>query len=259
MGGEDLSRSLMNTKRIRFKISIFTQTKQMATNKKRIAVYSDWLANFEDLTDEELGKLMRHFFEYVNDKKPILEDRLLKIAWKPIEQTLKRDLIKWEETIEKRSKAGKMSALARNEQKQQVSTSVESVKKDLTKSTVRDKDSVNVSVSVKENVNVSVIKEKKEVFNFRKELLKLGTQSQFVEDWMKVRAKKKATNSQTALITFLNRVKESGKTLDEVLLICIEKNWISFNADWITNQPIRGQDQNNKLKLQPNDLKKFEL
>jgi hypothetical protein len=38
---------------------------------------------------------------------PLLEDRLLLTAWKPIEIQLKRDLIKFEEVREKRSEAGK--------------------------------------------------------------------------------------------------------------------------------------------------------
>lgn len=73
----------------------------MAEGKNKIVVYRDWLNNFEDLTDEELGKLMRHFFEYVNDLDPVLDDRLLKLVWKPIETTLKRDLKRWEDKSEK--------------------------------------------------------------------------------------------------------------------------------------------------------------
>lgn len=79
----------------------------MAEGKNKIVVYADWLDNFEDLTDEELGKLMRHFFMYVNDMDPVLEDRLLNIAWKPIQATLKRDLKKWESFVEKQKANGK--------------------------------------------------------------------------------------------------------------------------------------------------------
>lgn len=79
----------------------------MAEGKNKIVVYADWLNNFEELTDEELGKLMRHFFMYVNDMNPVLEDRLLKIAWKPMESTLKRDLKKWETFVDKQKANGK--------------------------------------------------------------------------------------------------------------------------------------------------------
>ena len=87
----------------------------MADGKNKIIVYKDWIKNFEDLTDDELDKLMRHFFMYVNDMSPILEDRYLKIAWKPIEATLKRDLKTWESMREKRSEAGKISANKRKQ------------------------------------------------------------------------------------------------------------------------------------------------
>jgi hypothetical protein len=78
----------------------------MAEGKNKIIVYKDWLNNFEDLTDEELGKLMRHFFEYVNDLNPVLEDRILNIAWRPIEATLKRDLKAWESFVDKQKGNG---------------------------------------------------------------------------------------------------------------------------------------------------------
>lgn len=79
----------------------------MAQGKNKIFVYRDWLDNFKELSDEELGVLMRHFFEYVNDLDPVLEDRLLKVAWRPIEATLKRDLAKWQEKSDKNSESAK--------------------------------------------------------------------------------------------------------------------------------------------------------
>ena len=120
----------------------------MAKNKRKVIVYADWSKNFEDLSDLELGQLMRHFFSYVNDENPVLSDRILKIAWKPIEVTLKRDLDKWEQSSSARSdkarKAGLASALKRKEQKEKSNSVVESS----TKSTVSVSDSVSDSDSV---------------------------------------------------------------------------------------------------------------
>ena len=86
----------------------------MAEGKNKIIVYADWLHNFEDLSDEELGKLMRHFFMYVNDLNPVLEDRFLKLAWKPIETTLKRDLKKWEQYVDKQRLNGAKGGRPKN-------------------------------------------------------------------------------------------------------------------------------------------------
>ena len=73
----------------------------MAQGKLSFLAYCDWEKTFEMLTDEEAGKLIKHLLAYVNDKNPILEDRMLSIIFEPIKQQLKRDLKKYE------SKCGK--------------------------------------------------------------------------------------------------------------------------------------------------------
>jgi len=120
----------------------------MAENKKSFVLYADLIKNIEHLTNEEKGILFNHLLEYVNDKKPILVDRLILTAWKPIEAQLKRDLVKFEEVKQKRSEAGKRSAelraLKSDEQEPTNPTSVESVKQTLTNPT----DNVTVNVNV---------------------------------------------------------------------------------------------------------------
>jgi hypothetical protein len=80
----------------------------MAENKKSIIVYAEWLEQFEYLTDEEAGKLIKHFFRYVNDLNPIAPDRFTEAQFIPIKQTLKRDLDKWEKTLQERSVNGRL-------------------------------------------------------------------------------------------------------------------------------------------------------
>lgn len=118
----------------------------MAENKKSFVLYADLLKSIEHLTNEEKGILFNHLLEYVNDKNPILEDRLVLTAWKPIELQLKRDLVKFEEVRVKRSEAGKKSAELKAQQNLTNSTHVESVKQTSTNSTdnVNDNDNVNV-------------------------------------------------------------------------------------------------------------------
>ena len=127
----------------------------MAKDKKSFVLYSDLLSNIDHLTNEEKGILFNHLLEYVNDKKPILEDRLIMTAWKPIERQLKRDLIKFEEVKAKRSDAGKRSAELRALKSEQQtltnSTLVESVDGCSTNPT--DNDSVNVNVNVNDIIN----------------------------------------------------------------------------------------------------------
>lgn len=130
----------------------------MAENKKSIIVYSDWMELFESLTNEEAGLLIKHFFRYVNDLNPVAPDRLTELSFIQIKQSLKRDLVKWEKTLEGRSKAGKASAEAKRlakelEQKSTKSTNVEKQQQSSTNLT----DSVNDNVSVNVTVNESVI------------------------------------------------------------------------------------------------------
>jgi hypothetical protein len=83
----------------------------MAENKKSIIVYADWIVLFESLSNEEAGLLIKHFFRYVNDLKPIAPDRITELSFIPIKQALKRDLDKWESTLEERSINGRKGNL----------------------------------------------------------------------------------------------------------------------------------------------------
>jgi len=167
----------------------------MAENKKSFVLYSDLLKSIEHLTNEEKGILFNHLLEYVNDKNPILEDRLILTAWKPIELQLKRDLIKFEEVKAKRSDAGKRSAELRalkvEEQNLTNSTSVKSVQQTSTNSTD--------NVTVNDNVNVNDI--------FYKELL-------ISESWIEVNAKNNRTTPskvKTYLTKFNNNLLAQGE------------------------------------------------
>lgn len=117
----------------------------MAENKKSFLMYADFIGTFEALSDPEAGKLIKHILRYVNDQNPACENRVIKIAFEPIKQQLKRDLVKYEKIRGKRSDAGKISAERKKQQNSTNSTSVESVEQTSTKST--DTDTVNVTVT----------------------------------------------------------------------------------------------------------------
>jgi hypothetical protein len=75
----------------------------MAENKKGFVLYADQKLIFDDLTNDEAGKLIKHIFSYVNDENPILNDRFLDMAFKPIKLQLKRDLVKYQTVKDKNS------------------------------------------------------------------------------------------------------------------------------------------------------------
>lgn len=118
--------------------------------KQSFLLYADLKTTIDQLPDEIAGKLFRMILDYVNDLDPQSEDLVLKVAFEPIKQQLKRDLKEWEKVRGKRSIAGQISAA----QRQLLSTSV-------------DECSTHSTDNVNDNVNVDVIDWNKfiEVYN----------------------------------------------------------------------------------------------
>ena len=81
-------------------------TYEMAENKKKIIVYADWLDMFEAMTDDEAGRLIKHFFRYVNDLNPKAPDRVTELVFEPIKAVLKRNLKHWENRVEQNRNNG---------------------------------------------------------------------------------------------------------------------------------------------------------
>lgn len=132
----------------------------MAKDKNSFILYADQISVFEELTDDEAGRLIKHIFRYINDQDPECPDKLTKIAFEPIKQQLKRDLKDWEEKRQQRSEAGKKGMEKRwakgNEVQQDITTD-NTVIPAITNIT----DNVNVNVTVNDNVtNTELVPEK---------------------------------------------------------------------------------------------------
>ena len=77
----------------------------MADKKNKVIVYKDWISTFDKLSNDEAGKLIKHFFQYINDLNPESDDRLITLLFEPIKQTLKRDLKAYESKCESNKKS----------------------------------------------------------------------------------------------------------------------------------------------------------
>lgn len=82
-------------------------------NKKSFILYCDIIHLVEKLPSEKAGDLFKHILRYVNDQNPETDDVLVQIAFEPIKQAMKRDLIKWEGKKDERSKSGGIGNLRR--------------------------------------------------------------------------------------------------------------------------------------------------
>ena len=119
-------------------------------NKKSFILYADLIHTVKQLPNDKAGLLFKHILSYVNDLEPATKDIIVKIAFEPIKQQLKRDLKKYESKKKQWSEAGKKSAEVRKNKKQRTLTNVDSV---ATVSTVSVND--NVSVNVSNNIDWS--------------------------------------------------------------------------------------------------------
>lgn len=79
----------------------------MAKEKNSFLLYCDIIHTVEKLDDVQAGKLFKHLLKYVNDQDPSPENALVEIAFEPIKQSLKRDLIKYESIRERNSENAK--------------------------------------------------------------------------------------------------------------------------------------------------------
>lgn len=75
--------------------------------KVSFLMYLDYEEQFNLLTDEELGQLMRAIMQYEKTKQAPKLEGTLKMAFSFIKAQLDRDRDKWEGTKNKRSEAGK--------------------------------------------------------------------------------------------------------------------------------------------------------
>lgn len=87
-------------------------------------------------------------------------------------------------------------------------------------------------------------------FDFKKALIGKGGSIDLVEPFMAIRKTKKATNSEKAFELFMGNVEKSGMILNQVLEICIQKDWKGFDPSWLKNQN-QGYQQNHYQ--QPNN------
>lgn len=127
----------------------------MAEHKKSTVLYVDIIHTFEALSDDEAGRLIKHYLRYVNDLHPVAPDKLTQIAFEPIKQQLKRDLIKWEDTKSERSKSGQLGGVKSGEARRNKAKQNEA--NEANASNVKQNEANEaVNVTVNDNVIVNV-------------------------------------------------------------------------------------------------------
>lgn len=95
-------------------------------------------------------------------------------------------------------------------------------------------DSLNTDTENHETFVSSSDKPKR--FDFKKSLIEKGATEDLAIAFMAVRKNKKATNTEKAFDLFMNNVNKSNMGLNQILEICIQRDWKGFDPSWIQNK-----------------------
>ncbi len=155
----------------------------MAIGKKSFILYTDQYSVIKQLPDDVAGKLLKTIYAYVNDENPQVDDLLLKIAFEPIKQQMKRDLKQWEETTESRSVTGRLGGIKSGEirRKQKEANEANALK------SKQKEANEAVNVTVNDNVTVNEIKKESDkslTLQERKDFF-MNSLIEFVEEYSK--------------------------------------------------------------------------
>lgn len=215
----------------------------MAKEKRSFILYTDLLATVKKMVIKDRenktnngGEFFLHLLQYVSDENPEPINDIVELTFEGVKQQLKRDLLKYEGKRIQQSEAGKASAEAKRLAKE-----IED-KKRSTDSTNVEIPSTNPTVSVSVNVNGNEIKENispSAPFPFFKSLTDYGFEVQLVKDWLKVRKKKKATDTETAFKGFISEVVKCGADKNLILKKCVEKSWAGFESEWYAKELLK--------------------
>jgi hypothetical protein len=72
-------------------------------------------------------------------------------------------------------------------------------------------------------------------FNFKKALISMGVSADISVQFMHVRKKKRATDSEIAFKAIEREIVASGRSPDECITLAVERSWPTFKVEWMQN------------------------
>lgn len=78
-------------------------------------------------------------------------------------------------------------------------------------------------------------------FSFRKSLIDYGFNSDLVDDWLKVRKTKRASNTKTAFKSFISEIESRECNINEMLQVSVTNSWSGFKHKWVDNLKMQQQ------------------
>lgn len=130
----------------------------MAEDKKSFVLYADLIHTVKKLPKEKQGELFMTILSYVNDENPVVDDLLVELVFEPIKLQLKRDLVKYETTKERRKELGRLAGLKSGEARKAIvpeTNQIEPKGTNGSKNEPNEHDTVTVTVNDNDTVTVT--------------------------------------------------------------------------------------------------------
>jgi hypothetical protein len=87
----------------------------------------------------------------------------------------------------------------------------------------------------------------------KKHITPEGVSDSVFKDYLEVRKTKKAKWTETALKGLQREAKDANMTLEQVMIMCCERNWVGFKAEWAKQQTVANQPNNDKSWMFSNE------
>jgi Family of unknown function (DUF6291) len=174
-----------------------------------------------DLDSDSQAQVFKAICEYSLNFKEIELSGIAKTIFKLIKPQLDANNKRFENGSKPKSTQKESKIEANNKQNE---------------SKTKANNNVNDNVNDNHNKNENKNNNENHIFDFKKSLISLGVNETLVKDWLVVRKTKKASNTETALNSFLKEVKISGLEVSKVIEMCVYKSWVGFEAKWLTKE-----------------------
>jgi len=227
-----------------FNIADFNNATRHLTRLER-SIYRDLIDLYYDTEkplDLDLARLGRRIVVDEQDLasvEQVLNEFFTKSEHGWVNDRCDADIAAYHAKHEKAVKAGKASAKARKSSNTKPSSGSEDSEHTLSKCST-DVQPTNNHKPITNNQSKEVAAAP--VFNFKQNLFLGGADYDDIDNWMAVRKKKKAVNSERAYKTFLAEVRKAGITVREAVKICSAKQWKGFEASWLANEQQKKPD-----------------
>jgi uncharacterized protein YdaU (DUF1376 family) len=108
----------------------------------------------------------------------------------------------------------------------------------------RPKNNPEITQSVsKENPQQTLTTNHKPLTTNHKLITPKGVSDSVFKDYLEVRKSKKAKWTETAQKGLIREATKAGISLEQAMVICIERNWQGLNASWLEQESLKTQDR----------------